>query len=192
MYFGSAIEALVERISWSKALEPDYPELDEANLTGESGRNFQSFHRLVTIENIYDAVPEVEMDDDEFNAFLSQLRGQAVLAILPEIMDKNIKYENSTDYTDMIISNAVLFDDAIGFKVAMSVLELLVATKRSNLAERNVKLAVPALKLEINGFKNENGILVATGIRQELANAVKIATNKLFPKEIIVTSEQIW
>ena len=56
MYFTAAIEALVERISWAKALETDYPELDEANMTGESGRNFQSFHQLVTVENIYDAV----------------------------------------------------------------------------------------------------------------------------------------
>lgn len=192
MYFAAAIEALVERISWAKALEPDYPELDEANLTGESGRNFQSFHQLVTVENIYDAVPEAEMDADAFNAFLFDLKKQAVLSILPDIMDKNKSYDNATDYTQVIIDNTILFDDAIGFKMCMIILEYLVSTKRTNLAERNAKLAVSNLKLEINGYKNENGFLVATGIRQELSQAIKRATNKIFPFEIIVKSEPIW
>ncbi len=192
MYFATAIEALVDRISWNKALDPDYPELDETNLTGESGRNFQSFHQLVTVENIYDAVPEVEMEAGAFNAYLSEVRIQAVLAILPEIMDKNLKYENATDYTDTIIQNAALFDDAIGYKAAMMVLELFMSTKRSNLAERNAKLAVSNLKLEIEGFRNDNGVLVAKGITQKLEKAIRTATNKIFPKEIIVTSEVIW
>lgn len=192
MYFATAIEALVDRISWNKALDPDYPELDETNLTGESGRNFQSFHQLVTVENIYDAVQEVEMEAGAFNAYLTEVRIQAVLAILPEIMDKNLKYENATDYTDAIIQNAALFDDAIGYKAAMMVLELFMSTKRSNLAERNAKLAVSNLKLEIEGFRNDNGVLVAKGITQKLEKAIRTATNKIFPKEIIVTSEVIW
>lgn len=192
MYFAAAIQALVERISWSKALEPEYPELDEANLTGESGRNFQSFHQLVNVENIYDAVPEVEMEEEAFNKFLSDLREQAVLAVIPEIMDKNIKYDSAKDYTQVIIDNAILFDDAIGFKVCISVLELLIATKRSNLAERNAKLSVSNLKLEIEGFRNDSGILVAKGITQKLEMAIRKATNKLFPKEVIVTSDKIW
>lgn len=192
MYFGSAIEALVERISWSKALEPDYPELDEANLTGESGRNFQSFHRLVTVENIYDAVPEVEMEEGAFNQYLSGLRLQAVLAVLPEIMDKNIQYKTETDYSQIIIDNALLFDDAIGYKCAVMVLEMLISTKRSNLAERNAKLSVSNLKLELEGFRNDNGILVAKGITQKLEMAIRKAARKIFPNQIIVTSEKIW
>lgn len=192
MYFGSAIEALVERISWSKALEPDYPELDEANLTGESGRNFQSFHQLVTVENIYDAVPEVEMEEEAFNKFLSGLREQAVLAVIPEIMDKNIKYDPARDYTQIVIDNAVLFDDAIGYKLAIMVLEMCISTKRSNLAERNAKLSVSNLKLEIEGFRNDSGILVAKGITQKLEMAIRKATNKIFSREVIVSSERIW
>lgn len=192
MYFASAIQALVERISWKKALETDYPELDETNLTGESGRNFQSFHQLAIVENIYDAVSQVEMADDDFNAYLSDLREQAVLSILPEIMDKNSKYESSKDYTQVIIDNARLFDDAIGFKTAIMALELFMSTTRSNLAERNAKLAVSNLKLEVEGFRNDNGVLVAKGITQKLEKAIRIASNRIFPNEIIVTSDKIW
>lgn len=192
MYFATAIEALVDRISWSKALEPDYPEIDDNNLSGESGRNFQSFHQLVTVENIYDAVPEVDMEENIFNEVLSSIRLQSVLSILPAIMDKNIKYDASFDYTQTIIDNAVLFDDAIGYKAALMVLEMFISTKRSNLAERNTKLSVNNLKLEIEGFRNENGVLVAKGISQKLENAIKKATNKIFPLEIIVKSKPIW
>lgn len=192
MYFAAAIEALVDRISWNKALEPDYPELDEANMTGESGRNFQSFHQLATVENIYDAVSEVDMEAEEFNAVLKGIREQAVLAILPEIVDKNILYNINEDYTQAIIDNAVLFDDAIGFKTAIMALELFMSTKRSNLAERNAKLSVSNLKLEIEGFRNDNGVLVAKGITQKLERAIRTATRKIFPREITVTSEQIW
>jgi len=192
MYFAAAIEALVDRISWNKAMEPDYPVLDEANMTGESGRNFQSFHQLVTVENIYDAVSEVEMETDAFNAVLKGIREQAVLAIIPEIMDKNSLYKTSEDYTETIIDNAVLFDDAIGYRTAITVLELFMTTKRSNLAERNAKLSVSNLKLEIEGFRNDNGVLVAKGITQKLEKAIRTATRKIFPREITVTSEQIW
>ena len=115
-----------------------------------------------------------------------------MLEIVPLIIDKNLDSISSEDYTDIIIENAVLFDDAIGYKVAISVLELFVSTKRSNLPERNAKLAISNLKLELNGFRNETGYIVAKGLIFFLNDAIKKATNKLFPFKVIIQDGNAW
>lgn len=193
MYNPESISVLTKRIRWNESLDPDFPiMLSHDNNIGLSGKNFQSFHQLVSIDNIYDAVPAIEMDADPFNELLSDIREQAVYHSVTEIMDKNNLYLPATDYSNMIIQNVQLFDDAIGYKVIMIVLEMFMSTKRSNLVERNSKFAISNLKLELEGFRNENGHVVAQGIRYHYDKVVKDATNKLFPQPIIVTSQQIW
>lgn len=193
MYLEPAIIALTERIKWGTPQEDSFIlVLDASNLTGTSGRNFQSFHQLATVENVLAAIGKINATSAEFNAILSDIRKQAVLEIVPLIIDKNRDSVSSVDYTDTIIENAVLFDDAIGYKVAISVLELFVSTKRSNLPERNAKLAISNLKLELNGFKNENGIVVAKGLLSYLSEAIKTATNKIFPFKVIIQDGNAW
>ena len=193
MYLETAISTLTERISWASPQEDSFViELDADNLKGTSGRNFQSFHQLVTVENIYAAISNIDADATEFNAILSDIRKQAVLKILPLVIDYNLLSVSATDYTNLITDNAILFDDAIGYQTAINVLELFVSTKRSNLSERNAKLAISNLKLEINGFKNESGYVVAKGLVYFLNEAIKTATNKLFPNPIIVKSPNVW
>lgn len=193
MYLETAISTLIERISWANPQEDSFViELDPDNLTGTSGRNFQSFHQLVTVENIYAAISNIDANAEEFNIILSNIRKQAVLKILPLVIDYNQLSVSSTDYTDLIIDNAILFDDAIGYQTAINVLELFVSTKRSNLSERNAKLAISNLKLEINGFKNETGYTVAKGLVFFLNEAIRIASDKLFPNPIIIQSPNAW
>jgi hypothetical protein len=138
------------------------------------------------------AIGKMNATSEEFNAILSDIRKQAVLEIVPLIIDKNLDSIQSEDYTSMIIENAVLFDDAIGYKVAISVLELFVSTKRSNLTERNAKLAISNLKLELNGFRNDSGYVVAKGLIFYLNDAIKTATNKLFPFKVIIQDGNAW
>jgi hypothetical protein len=47
----------------------------------------------------------------------------------------------------------VLFEDAVGYKVAISVLELFISTERLNTTERSAQMAISSLKLEIEGWK---------------------------------------
>lgn len=193
MYLEPAITTLTQRISWGIPQEDSFVlVLNSTNLAGTSGRNFQSFHQLVTVENVLAAIGKMNATAEEFNAILSDIRKQAVLEIVPLIIDKNLDSIQSEDYTSMIIENAVLFDDAIGYKVAISVLELFVSTKRSNLTERNAKLAISNLKLELNGFRNDSGYVVAKGLIFYLNDAIKTATNKLFPLKVIIQDGNAW
>ena len=107
-------------------------------------------------------------------------------------MDKHKNYADIEDYDPIIENYKILFDDAIGYKVAMMVLELFMTTRRSNLHERNARLSINNLKLELEGFKNDQGHLVASGLVQKYNLAVKKAVNKIFPFEIIVQNGTNW
>lgn len=195
MYSEQIITLLAERIGFNTPLEQGFTiELDEANALGSSGRFFSSFHSLVIVENIFAALPDLGEDADEaFNLYLSKLRNQATLEVLPAIMDKNPDYKVDFNYDEIITANKVLFDDAIGYKVAMMCLELFVSTTQSNLHERNAKMSISNLKLELEGFKNDSNILVAKGLVHKYEAAIKRATRKLFPiVPIIQDSSNIW
>jgi len=194
MYSEETITALSNRIGFGIPLEVGFPfQIEEANSVGSNGRIFVSFHELVTLENIYAATTDLgEGAESKFNNILTRFKYQATKEVVPMIMDKNSKYDNSVDYNQTIEDNAILFDDAIGYRVAMKVLEYLMSTKESNLTERNAKLSISNLKLELEGYKNEAGIVVATGLGQRFNQSVKVATEKIFPFVITVNNGNAW
>jgi len=193
MYNEDSIKKLNERIKWNASLDSGFSiELSAENKKGDSGKHFQSFHALVSIDNIYAAVSEIAMEEEDFNAVLADIRLQATLQTINDVLDRNERYVVDTDYSELIIANASLFDSAIGYKVATAVLELFLSTSRSNLPERNAKLAASNLKLELEGFVNENGNLVAKGIKHYYQSAVKKASSKLLPFEVIIKSDKLW
>lgn len=193
MYSQESITALINRISWGLPQEASFViELDNSNKTGTSGKNFQAFHQLVTVENVFASIEDATSNTEEFNAILSEIRKQAVLSVVPMILDKHPDYDSTVDYSSTIIDKAVLFDDAIGYKVAISVLELFMSTKRRNLAEINAKMAISNLKLEVEGFRNENGGLVAKGLVQKLDYALFKASKKIFPLKVPIDGTNVW
>lgn len=193
MYSAEVISLLEERISWSNPLDTGFAiGLATASSTGTSGKNFKSYHQMVTVENIYDCTSVVDMEEDPFNELLLDFRKQAVLKCLTDIVDTNISSDPNVDYSNLIENNISIFDDAIGFKVAVGVLEMLMSTSRMNLIERNAKASASNLKLELEGFRNENGHTVAKGIKYYYNEAVRKASLKLFPKDIIVKAGPLW
>jgi hypothetical protein len=193
MYSDLAISTLTDRIKWNASLDSGFTiALSEDNATGTSGKHFQSFHNLVSIDNLYASVPEIGMDETRFNALLEDIRLQATLQIINDVLERNKKYDPIEDYSNTIITNAALFDTAVGYKVATNVLEMFLASSRSNLHERNSKLSASNLKLELKGFKNDNGYVVAAGIESFYQEAVRKAASKIFPFEVIINSEKIW
>ena len=193
MYSEIAISTIANRIGWGKPQTDGFViDLDEAIQNGTTKRNFQSFHQLVTVENILAAIPNPSIDDDDFNAKLEEIRNNAAISVLTLIIDLNPNSILSKDYSNTIISNPALFDEALGYKVAISVLELFISTERENFSTRSAQMAISSLKLELEGWKNEAGITVANGLGQKLDKAVTMATERLFPKNKTVTFKQIW
>lgn len=193
MYSEEIIQSLTERIGFGSPQEDSFTlTMSEAIQNGASGRFFKSFHSLVTLENIIEAIEKREPTAEQFEAILNEYRKGAVLEVLSLIMDQHPDYIAKDSYDAVITENNVLFDNAIGYKVAIMVIEMFMSTKRSNIVERNAKLSVSNLKLELEGYRNDSGVLVAQGLVHKFQNAIKLAQNKLFPFKIIVQDGNAW
>lgn len=193
MYSPESIQTLVERIGFYKKVDSSLSfTISEDVVLSTSGRYVNSFHQLAIVENIYSAVPLSNMPDIDFNEYLQEIKTQSVNEVLTLILNRDVSYQLNEDYSNTLIGNPEIFDDAIGYTIAIKVLELFVSTSRKNLAERNAKLAVEKLKVELEGLKNENGKVIVNGIKRERYFAIKQAKAIIFPKKIIVDGTSMW
>ncbi|MBF7090456.1 hypothetical protein IUY40_02710 [Flavobacterium sp. ALJ2] len=192
MYTQEAIDVLINRIGWSD-LSSGLPfGLTPENKTANSGKKFNWYHSLVLVDNIYAAVPEVEMSESEFNNYLADVRNQAVSNVLTSIFDTHVDYDPLVDYSNIIINRSTLFDDSIGCSVAIKMIELFISTTRSNFNERSAKMSYQSLKVELEGARNDNGHFIAKGIVYKLEQSIKKAQKIIFPFKIIVNNGKAW
>ena len=193
MYSEEIIQSLTERIGFGSPQEDSLTlNISEAIQNGASGRFFKSFHSLVTLENIIAAIEKQNINAEEFEALLNEYREGAVLDVLSLILDSHQDYVSNDSYDATITQNVSLFDNAIGYKVAIMVIEMFMSTKRSNIVERNAKLSVSNLKLELEGYRNDSGVLVAKGLVHKFENAIKTAQKKIFPFKLTVEDGNAW
>ncbi|NDF35719.1 MAG: hypothetical protein EB154_07720, partial [Nitrosopumilaceae archaeon] len=140
-------------------------------------------------ENIYNVgISLIDAEEEQFNSILSDIRKQAVLQVLADSIESNRDYDSEFDYSEKIESNIALFDNAIGYGVAVSVLELLQSSKRINADERSVQLSMASLKLELEGFTNESGHIVSKGIRYYYQSAIKKISKAFYPTTYAIKS----
>lgn len=193
MHSEEIIQSLTERIGFGSPQEDSFTlQISEAIQNGASGRIFKSFHSLVTLENIIAAIENLQPTAEEFEAILNELKKGAVLEVLSLVLDSHQDYINDDSYDATITQNISLFDNAIGYKVAIMVIEMFMSTKRNNIVERNAKLSVSNLKLELEGYRNDSGILVAKGLVHKFENAIKTAQKKIFPFKLTVEDGNAW
>ena len=193
MYSEEIIQSLTERIGFGSPQEDSFTlQISEAIQIGASGRIFKSFHSLVTLENIIAAIENLQPTAEEFEAILNELKKGAVLEVLSLVLDSHQDYINDDSYDATITQNISLFDNAIGYKVAIMVIEMFMSTKRNNIVERNAKLSVSNLKLELEGYRNDSGVLVAKGLVHKFENAIKTAQKKIFPFKLTVEDGNAW
>ncbi|MBS3993119.1 MAG: hypothetical protein KGZ87_05335 [Bacteroidetes bacterium] len=193
MYSEESISSLINRIGWEVPLDSDSSIiLDTENKTADSGRKVNAFHQLASVENIYAAVAEVDMDMADFNKFLASIREQSVREVLTVIFDQHHLYIDTTDYSSIIAKKVKLFDSAIGYTIAVKILELFVSSNRKNFIERNASLSFQTLKIELYGAKNDNGHFIAKGITYEKNEAIKKAQKILFPDPVLIDGTPLW
>ena len=193
MYSELSISTLESRIGWDIPLDSGFAiQLNQEVLTANSERKVSSFHSLATVENVYAVVPEVNMVADKFNGYLASVRRQSTLEIMTSIFDKHEDYIEETDYSNLIIARPKIFDDAIGYCIAIKILELFLSSSRKNGSERNALFSFNSLKIELYGAKNENGHFIAKGVVYQKEQAIKQAQEIIFPKQILVTNGVSW
>lgn len=193
MYTEQSISTLIDRIGWEKSLNSDVAIIiDLVNSTATSGRKVNTFHQLASVENIYSAVPEVNMEEVKFNEFLSSIREQSVREVATAIFDQHHLYDETVDYSNTIIEKARLFDDAIGYCIAIKILEMFISTGRKNLTERNAALTFQTLKVELEGARNDNGYFIAKGIVYKKERAIQKAQRIIFPDPVLIIGVNEW
>lgn len=91
------------------------------------------------------------------------------------------------DFTQTIIDNKQLFDDAIGLSMAVEILKLIYSSGRSNLAERATKEFVATAYNELYGSPDIEEIPKSKGIMKELYIEIQRVKKALFKKDKIKT-----
>lgn len=191
MYSEAAIEHLKNRIGFGD--ETIAVNIDTDHKIGTSGRLFSYFHKLVTLQNLYDTVSEINTSESDFNEYLEQLKTDASKGALTRLLNLNERYLNDFDYSDTIINHPELFDDVYGYTLAITAIEQMVSTNRVNDSERNASLTYNKLKMELEGITDNNGRVFSKGITRELTLALKRATNVIFPpKPLIIENSDFW
>lgn len=188
MYNQNSIDALESRIGFGTMEIPVI--VSPTNQVGDSGRFITWFHRLANLENIYETVNEVSMTEIDFNAYLEQMKLDAVKHVLSQVFDENTRQCFSKDYSQIIIDRIALFDEAIGYTMAVTALEQMVSTTRSNDEERNARRSYGNLKMELDGATDVNGNVVSKGIKHYQYHSIRNVINVLFPDPLTVNNQE--
>lgn len=185
MYSEASMLALKKRIGFGD-LSEDSVVIQPEHTTGTSGRTVPYFHRLAALDNLFASVSKSKTNTAKFNAYLLQMKTDAVKSVLTAIMELDKGYRDDVDYSDTLIQRPELFDDSIGYSLAISIIEQLVATSRINIEERNASLKYDKLKIELEGFRDEKGNVLAKGLRADLYRSMKKAAKIIFPNPLVV------
>lgn len=119
----AVIAALKDRVGFRQPLGSGVPTLSSAVTTSNSGRYFQDFHALVTVENIKATMTEVNASDANLITHLGNIRSAAIMRTLngvfhgPQIIDQPaplFQREGSNDETE---NNAGRF---VGYEITVA------------------------------------------------------------------------
>lgn len=186
-------DSLQNRIGWEQPQTSNVAVIiDNINSTATSGRKVNSFHALATVDNLFLGINKTNETSEKFNQLLLSIRNQSVTDITTVIFDQHTGYIDSFDYTPLILARPKIFDEAIGYSMAIRVLEILATSKRINENQENTNLTFQMLKLELEGIKNESGLIVSTGIISKKETAIRKAQKVIFNEVAQVKSGKSW
>ncbi|RRJ91524.1 hypothetical protein EG240_05830 [Paenimyroides tangerinum] len=193
MYSESSKILISKRVGWSVPTDSLFSvEISEDNQTATSGRYVNSFHQLATVENLFFTIDENKTGESEFNKTLYSMLKEASIEVLNKVLDQHKDYDFDKDYDSEIEKYQSLFDEPLGYLLAIKSIELLVSSNRSNAVERNSKLSFQMLKMELEGVKNDNGHCISEGLNSKFYTALKNAQKKIFPKQIEIIGDSVW
>jgi hypothetical protein len=140
-------DILLTRIGWRQEIGSTIA-VDATNLTTDSGRYFQDEHSAVTIENIKACQTVVAISEANLNAYLTQLREQAVYQVLSDVFNKKDLI------SDEINANIRMFDQLIMLRMVIIVSEIIITSSRSNKTQRFSDAFIDKLHFDIIGSSN--------------------------------------
>ena len=183
MFTESNISALKDRLGWSEFEKPVYStKLNEENKVKTSGITLNSFHKLITVENVYQCQPERNILDEEFSQYLTELLDNVIRNILTEVYVLESRAIKGKDYSGTIseMTSAGIFDKCIGYCHAVKVLEIFTSSVRSNRIEAIAGHNYALLMSELKGYSTKEGVLVSKGLLAYCEGSRKEITDYTF------------
>src|SRR5690606_7703446 len=152
MYSDSSKILISKRVGWEFPANSLLPiDINEENQIATSGRYVNSFHQLATVFNLFYTVNEKLSEEDEFNNLLDTVRKQSAIEVMNKMLDQHHCYDFEYEYDKKIDKYQSLFDEPLGYLMAIKCVETFISSERSNYIERNAKLSYEMLKIELEG-----------------------------------------
>lgn len=193
MYTESSKILISKRVGWDNPTGSLFPiTINAENLIATSGRRVNSFHQLANVVNLYYTIDESFTIESDFNSLLKEIRLQAAIEVMNKILDQHHCYDFDFDYDKKIEKYQSLFDEPLGYLIAIKCIETYISSNRSNYIERNAKLSFEMLKIELEGVKNEHGITISQGLNSKFYSSVNKAQKKIFPEPIQIIGTSVW
>lgn len=193
MYSESSKILISKRVGWDNPTGSLFPiTINAENLIATSGRRVNSFHQLANVVNLYYTVEESFTIESDFNSLLKEIRLQAAIEVMNKILDQHHYYDFDFDYDKKLEKYQSLFDEPLGYLIAIKCLETYISSSRSNYIERNAKLAFEMLKIELEGVTNEQGIIISKGLNSKFFSSIKKAQKNIFPEPIQIIGGAEW
>ncbi len=122
--------ALVNRIKWRDDKTVENFTLNVSNAAVGMDRVFQTGHSAITLENIRDCQPILNISEADFNLYLETLRSDCVRQVLNDVFEKDYVEDN------IFTLYPTAFDDCIIYRMVIIVSELMMTASRSNRIKR--------------------------------------------------------
>lgn len=133
-------------VGWRQPQETEFAILDASNLASSSGLIFQGVHRLVTVKNLKNALPQ--LSDSQFNDEILDMQKDAIQKIVQSVfqlkkprtkalLDKLRLYDNANVKDDFIENVA---DRWVGYEIDLA-------------KNNNLKVVIDALGSEFDAIK---------------------------------------
>lgn len=195
MYYNpTSIQTLMDQVGWYDAIPPSTIVVDAGNKTSNGGTFFNSYHQVVTVENVRSTLTNPSSIDSTFNAYLLKMKRDGATDVLRRVFDLNplaayASYQGVTsinyavDYTGLIASRIGLFDKAFGYSVCLSALQMFMTTARSNREQRIAGMSYESLAMEIEGIFDQYGKRITNGMDAKLAQEIQQIITVLFPTD---------
>lgn len=138
-----AKDILINRIGWKDDKTVTGFVVSPTNLETASGRFYQDEHSAVTLNNIRESQPIIGISEEDFNAYLADMKRQVSYQVLSDVFEKN-KINDSL--FDLYPSG---FDNLLSLRMVIVVSELMLTSTRYNVTERYSKDFVGKLNYDI-------------------------------------------
>jgi len=130
MIISEALVIIKTRLGWRDDKTVNGFVLTPPNDTTDSGRYFQSEHSAITLQNIKDCQPLIDISDVDFNSYLENLTDQVCIKVLGDVFEKDFVADNIFDVYPTAL------DNVISLRMTIDVAEMIMTSIRSNRIKR--------------------------------------------------------